>query len=171
MGKETLPPSPASSPPVRAAWAMKATDTWGPARLSAVTCSHRLQGGEGSNRRQDSVGPVQVSTFWKLLGRVAPPTVRRTGQPGLPLDTQPCSSSRSSWVYSGTKILHRVVSPQALRLLHPISWASSLLPSRTPRPRTQGLGPCRPRSCPGPTHSLEVVGVGEESLWKGHIGL
>lgn len=48
---------------------------------------------------------MQVSTLWKFLGRVAAPTVRRTGQPGLTLDTQPCSSNRSSWVYSGTKIL------------------------------------------------------------------
>lgn len=48
---------------------------------------------------------VQINTFWKFIGRVAAPTVRRTGHPGLTLDTQPCSSSRSSWVYSGTKIL------------------------------------------------------------------
>lgn len=48
---------------------------------------------------------MQVSTLWKFLGRVVAPAVRRTGQPGLTLDTQPCSSNRSSWVYSGTKIL------------------------------------------------------------------
>lgn len=48
---------------------------------------------------------MQVSTLWKFLGRVVAPTVRRTGQPGLTPDTQPCSSNRSSWVYSGTKIL------------------------------------------------------------------
>lgn len=48
---------------------------------------------------------MQLSTFWKFLGRVDAPTVRRTGQPGLTLDTQPCRSNRSSWVYSGTKIL------------------------------------------------------------------
>lgn len=48
---------------------------------------------------------MQVNTLWKFLGRVVTPAVRRTGQPGLTLDTQPCSSKRSSWVYSGTKIL------------------------------------------------------------------
>lgn len=105
--QEAEPPVPVLplSPPVRAATTWKATSTRGPARLLAVTCSHRSQGGEGSSRRQAPVGLTHMNTFWKFLGRVAAPTVRRTGQPRLPLAAQPCSSSCSSWVYSGMKIL------------------------------------------------------------------
>lgn len=172
-------PSP-RSPPVRPATALKATDTCGPARLLAVTCSHRSQGGEGSSRRQAQVGLMHVSTFWKFLGRVAEPTVRRTGQPRLPLVAQPCSSSRSSWVYSGMKILwrggHRLAQalglPPASRITHTWGWAS--------RPETQAhtLGAAGPPTPPhaqvGPprgSHSLEVAGMGQESLWKGNVGL
>ena len=119
-GRATSP----HSPPVRAATALNVTNTRGPARLLAVTCSHRSQGGEGSSRRQAVVGSLQVSTFWKFPGRVADPTVRCTGQPRLPLDTQPCSSSRSSWVCLGTKTLQ----PRG----HGLAWALQLRPAPGP---------------------------------------
>lgn len=128
---------------------------------------------------------MHVSTFWKFLGRVAEPTVRRTGQPRLPLLTQPCSSSRSSRVYSGMKILwprgHSLAqalwlprNPPSLTLgvLAQGSWASGPeAQAHTVRTVGSPTPPHPEARPPRGSHSLEVAGMGEESLRKGNVGL
>lgn len=173
---------------------LKATTTWGPAVLWAVTCSHLFQGGEGSRRRQFCVGLEHVSTFWKLLGRVAEPTVRCTGQPRLALVAQPCSSSRSACVNSGTKTLcptvlwgsavplthiHTMLTTTFIRSQSHTHSHSGFCRSGTQPQFSAGLRhSCdrlhqfsAPQSLAWGTHSLEVAGPGQEDLREGHVRL